>query len=165
MTRAVDDADRLKAVRQALKLTLPAPDAFTVGIFQTLRVIAVPVGAAVQRAVVAQQDDPLRTQMGGKLDGTLAGIEGVAVGRAEQVNAIAQARPAADRPALRIRSQCGVMPVPPAAVGSKEIMAFWDKLPAGVNGDDRVTRIYRQLTVSPCQRWAAGDADKSCHDA
>ena len=101
--------------------------------------------------------------MSSKLNGTLAGIERVTVGRAEQVDTVTQVRPTADRPAPRIRSECGVVPVPPAAVGSKEIVAFGDQLPAGVNSDDGMPRTQGKLTVSPGQRRAAGDADKSGH--
>jgi len=85
--------------------------------------IAVPVGAACQRAVVAQQNNARSAEVSRQLNGPLPGVKRVIIRCPEQVNAIAQVCPATDRPALSSSFQRAVIFIPPAAVGGKKMIA------------------------------------------
>lgn len=122
--------------------------------------IAVPVGAACQRAVVAQQNNLRGAKVDRQLNGALPGVKGVIIRCPEQVNAVAQVRPAADRPALSRGFQRAVVFIPPAAVGGKKVLAVGYQPDARVNGDDGISGSDRFFAVGAGQRRSAGYADK-----
>ncbi len=98
-------------------------------VVHSIRMIAVPVCAVRQRAVVPQQDDTFSAKMCSKLNGPLPGVEWPAVLWTEEFHTEPDACPLALCPEFGVGFQRAVVMIPPGKISSVDVLAIWDRHP------------------------------------